>query len=67
MRLLSLSFLFFISISSYSQVFGYGYGHLVYQKLLERKKEHVEYVPTIEQVQDIVETKLMESSFPEVA
>ncbi len=39
----------------------------VYQKLLERKKEHVEYVPTIEQVQDIVETKLMESSFPEVA
>lgn len=36
MRLLSLSFLFFISISSYSQVFGYGYGHLVYQKLLEK-------------------------------
>ena len=39
----------------------------VYQKLLERKKEHIEYVPTIEQVQDIVETKLMESSFPEAA
>ncbi|MFL2638926.1 MAG: ribonucleotide-diphosphate reductase subunit beta [Flavobacteriaceae bacterium] len=39
----------------------------VYQKLLERKNEHQEYVPTIEEVQDIVETQLMESKFKEVA
>ena len=39
----------------------------VYQKLLDRKSEHHEYVPTIEEVQDIVETKLMESKFKEVA
>ena len=40
---------------------------LVNQKLLERKKIEPEYIPTIEQVQDTVETKLMESQFPEVA
>ena len=40
---------------------------LVNQKLLERKKTEPEYIPTIEQVQDTVETKLMESQFPEVA
>ena len=39
----------------------------VYKSLLERKSQHVEYIPTIEEVQDIVETKLMESEFPEVA
>ena len=39
----------------------------VYQQLLDRKSEHHEYVPTIEEVQDIVETKLMESKFKEVA
>ena len=39
----------------------------VYQKLLGRKNKHQEYVPTIEEVQDIVETQLMESKFPEVA
>ena len=39
----------------------------VYQKLLDRKNKHQEYVPTIEEVQDIVETQLMESKFPEVA
>ena len=32
---------------------------LVNQKLLERKKIEPEYIPTIEQVQDTVETKLM--------
>ena len=40
---------------------------LVNQKLLERKKTEPEYIPTIEQVQDTVETQLMESQFPEVA
>lgn len=39
----------------------------VYKKLLDRKNEHQEYIPTIEEVQDIVETQLMESMFPEVA
>ena len=39
----------------------------VYQKLIDRKNEHKEYVPTIEEVQDIVETQLMECKFPEVA
>ena len=39
----------------------------VYQKLLVRKKTHTQYVPTIEEVQDIVETQLMESEFPDVA
>ncbi len=40
---------------------------LVNQKLLDRKNEHLEYVPTIEEIQDIVETKLMESNFHNVA
>jgi len=39
----------------------------VYKVLLERKAVNEGYVPTIEQVQDIVETKLMECGFPEVA
>ena len=36
----------------------------VYKTLLDRKNEHKEYIPTIEEVQDIVETQLMESKFP---
>jgi ribonucleoside-diphosphate reductase beta chain len=39
----------------------------VYQKLLNRKSEDQDYIPTIEEVQDIVETQLMESNFPGVA
>ena len=39
----------------------------VYQLLLVRKTEDQEYIPTIEDVQDIVETKLMESKFKEAA
>jgi ribonucleoside-diphosphate reductase beta chain len=39
----------------------------VYQKLLNRKSEDHDYTPTIEEVQDIVETQLMESNFPGVA
>ena len=39
----------------------------VYQTLLERKNKDQEYVPTIEEVQDIVETQLMESKFKEAA
>ncbi len=39
----------------------------VYQTLLERQETDENYIPTIEEVQDIVETKLMEGKFPEVA
>ncbi|MBA4739347.1 MAG: ribonucleotide-diphosphate reductase subunit beta, partial [Flavobacteriaceae bacterium] len=39
----------------------------VYQTLLDRKKNDIEYIPTIEEVQDIVETELMESKFKEAA
>ena len=39
----------------------------VYKTLLDRKNQDQDYVPTIEEVQDIVETQLMESEFKEVA
>ena len=39
----------------------------VYQKLIGRKDDDQSYVPTIEEVQDIVENELMESKFKEVA
>ena len=39
----------------------------VYQKLIGRKDNDQTYVPTIEEVQDIVENELMESKFKEVA
>ncbi|WP_432412526.1 ribonucleotide-diphosphate reductase subunit beta [Rasiella sp. SM2506] len=39
----------------------------VYKVLLGRKENNTNYIPTIEEVQDIVETKLMECGFPDVA
>ena len=39
----------------------------VHQTLLERKNEVKDYVPTVEEVQDIVEQKLMLSEFQDVA
>ncbi len=39
----------------------------VLKALLERKNNHVNYIPTVEQVQDIVEDTLMQSAFPNVA
>ena len=39
----------------------------VYTQLLDRKNKHQEYIPTIEEVQDIVETQLMETKFKDVA
>jgi len=39
----------------------------VLDALLERKNNHVNYIPTVEQVQDIVEDSLMQSAFPNVA
>ncbi|MEI6864917.1 ribonucleotide-diphosphate reductase subunit beta [Flavicella sp.] len=40
---------------------------VVCETLFKRKELDAQYIPTIEEVQDIVETKLMESHFPEVA
>ncbi|NVJ88001.1 MAG: ribonucleotide-diphosphate reductase subunit beta [Flavobacteriaceae bacterium] len=40
---------------------------IVYGTLLERKLMEPNYVPTVEQVQDIVEVKLMDSPFRDVA
>jgi ribonucleoside-diphosphate reductase beta chain len=39
----------------------------VYKTLQERQKLDAEYTPTIEEIQDIVETKLMSGDFSEVA
>lgn len=39
----------------------------VYEALLERKRQDGNYIPTVEEVQDFVETKLMESGFFDVA
>ena len=39
----------------------------VLQKLLERKEKDYNYLPTVEEVQDLVEETLMTSSFPSVA
>ncbi|UOB16643.1 ribonucleotide-diphosphate reductase subunit beta [Abyssalbus ytuae] len=39
----------------------------VYYELLERKKLDTNYIPTVEEVQDVVENKLMESEFHDVA
>lgn len=41
--------------------------NIVCETLFRRKKLDAQYIPTIEEVQDIVETKLMESNFHEVA
>ena len=39
----------------------------VLQTLLDRKSKDINYLPNVEQVQDLVEDKLMESSFHDVA
>ncbi|WP_418513003.1 ribonucleotide-diphosphate reductase subunit beta [Corallibacter sp.] len=39
----------------------------VYDVLLQRKNQDKDYLPTVEEVQDVVEDKLMESSFHDVA
>lgn len=41
--------------------------HGVLEMLLERKAHDAQYTPTVEEVQDVVETKLMESEFRDVA
>src|SRR5690554_2510008 len=39
----------------------------VYEALLDRKRQDGKYIPTVEEVQDFVENKLMESGFFDVA
>lgn len=39
----------------------------VNETLLERKSKHQDYTPTVEEVQDVVEQKLMQSTFQDVA
>ena len=39
----------------------------VYAELIARKKESPQYVPNVEEIQDLVETKLMKSEFLDVA
>ncbi|MCX7551266.1 ribonucleotide-diphosphate reductase subunit beta [Xanthomarina sp. F2636L] len=41
--------------------------NMVFDSLLERKKLDPDYIPTVEEVQDFVETKLMETGFFDVA
>lgn len=41
--------------------------HQVHQTLLERKGKDASYTPTVEEVQDVVEDKLMQSEFHDVA
>src|SRR5699024_9663021 len=40
---------------------------IVYADLVNRKEDDLRYIPTVEEVQDLVETKLMENGFYEVA
>ncbi len=40
---------------------------IVYGVLLERKLKEPDYIPTVEEIQDIIEDKLMESRFRDVA
>ena len=35
----------------------------VYKELLERKEESPNYIPNVEEIQDLVETTLMQASF----
>ena len=44
-----------------------GISQIVIGSLLERKLKDVNYIPTVEEVQDIVEYKLMDSKFHDVA
>ncbi|WP_417444117.1 ribonucleotide-diphosphate reductase subunit beta [Joostella sp.] len=39
----------------------------VYDALLKRKEQHIDYIPTVEEVQDVVEERLMDGGFYDVA
>jgi ribonucleoside-diphosphate reductase beta chain len=56
-----------ISVGNGTRIDAENISENVLQSLLNRKENHVNYVPTVEQVQDIVEDTLMHSAFPDVA
>ena len=56
-----------ISVGNGTRVDAENISNNVLVSLLERKKSHLNYIPTVEQVQDIVEDSLMQSAFPNVA
>tara|TARA_B110000014_G_C20114174_1_gene587883 strand:- start:9 stop:1283 length:1275 start_codon:yes stop_codon:yes gene_type:complete len=56
-----------ISVGNGTRIDAENISNNVLVSLLERKKNHVNYIPTVEQVQDIVEDSLMQSAFPNVA
>jgi ribonucleoside-diphosphate reductase beta chain len=56
-----------ISVGNGTRIDAENISNNVMRSLVERKQNHVDYVPTVEQVQDIVEDSLMQSAFPDVA
>jgi ribonucleoside-diphosphate reductase beta chain len=56
-----------ISVGNGTRIDAENISNNVMRSLVERKQNHVDYVPTVEQVQDIVEDTLMHSAFPDVA
>jgi ribonucleoside-diphosphate reductase beta chain len=56
-----------ISVGNGTRIDAENISNNVMHSLVERKQNHVDYVPTVEQVQDIVEDSLMQSAFPDVA
>ncbi len=56
-----------ISVGNGTRIDAENISNNVMGSLVERKKNHHDYVPTVEQVQDIVEDSLMQSAFPDVA
>ncbi len=56
-----------ISVGNGTRIDAENISNNVMGSLVERKKNHQDYVPTVEQVQDIVEDSLMQSAFPDVA
>lgn len=56
-----------ISVNHGSREDAIAISNIVYGTLLERKLKDQNYMPTVEQVQDIVEFKLMDSRFQDVA
>jgi ribonucleoside-diphosphate reductase beta chain len=56
-----------ISVGNGARVDAENISNRVLDVLLKRKQSHLNYIPTVEQVQDIVEDSLMNSAFPNVA
>ena len=56
-----------ISVGNGTRVDAENISNRVLDVLLKRKQSHLNYIPTVEQVQDIVEDSLMNSAFPNVA